>query len=60
MARTDNKWAFILALVVVCMVVSPRSEAFTTTTTAVATARRNFDRDEETYGRITGPLHEMP
>lgn len=58
MARTDNKWAFILALVVVCMVVSPRSEAYGITT-ARGLSARNFDRRKETHGRVTAPLHMM-
>ncbi len=58
MAVTDHKWAFILALVVACMVMSPRSEAYGRMVTGADAERRNFGRRKKT-GRITGPLHRM-
>lgn len=56
MAVTDHKWVFIVMLVLVAMVLSPRCEAYGT---ARAFNMRNFDKRKNTYGRIAEPLHRM-
>jgi hypothetical protein len=60
MAKSDHMWYCVVAVLVALLVLSMPAEGYHLATGRSVTAR-NFERRQETHGRVTGPLHlKMP